>query len=339
MKALVLYGKDGQYGYEENWPEPELRPGWVIVRVAQCGICGSDLPRLSSMGSYRHPMILGHEFSGTVERANAGSAWEPGTRVAILPIIPCGGCRWCNQGEPFLCENRYQFIGSRNDGGFAEFCAVPENNLFRLPDSTDISEGSLIEPMLVALNTVRRSGFRAGQTAIVFGAGPIGLLTACWLRVFGASRVTVSDLRRFSLELAGRCGFDDLYDSSLEDDGVYTGYDHAFEAAGSGKALLSAVERLNVRGTLTVVGRDVRDTVIPVGDFEKIMRRGITLKGCWGYKSAGEEAFLYKVLKESRIPLGRLITHRVPVRDAAGMIADMVERKLDYCKVVIDFTL
>jgi len=337
MKALVLHGKNGDYKYEPNWKMPEVQPGWAIVKVAYSGICGSDLPRYASAGSYHHPVILGHEFSGYVHETTSDSNFKTGDRVAVLPIIPCEKCYWCKKGEAFHCD-WYQFIGSRNDGGHAEYCAVPESNLFLLPDNIDIAEGSLVEPLLVALNTVRRSGFTPGKSAIVFGAGPIGMLVACWLRVFGATRVVVSDLRQFSLDIAKDCGFDDIYNPFSDSPDGFKDFDYAFEAAGSGKALQTAVDMLKIKGVLTIVGRDVNDTVIPVKTFETLMRKEVTLNGCWGYHIDGEKDFLYQTMKNNLIPSKKLITHKVTIEESAEMIDRIIEKKLDYCKVVLDFT-
>ncbi len=336
MKALVLHGPGGNYRFEPDWPMPKLMPGWVMIKVAYSGVCGSDLPRYSSTGSYHHPMILGHEFSGYVHAAPKSSRWKSGDPVAVLPIIPCGECSWCGKGEPFHCS-RYQFIGSRNNGGHAEYCAVPENNLFLLPESVCIEEGSLIEPMLVALNTVRHSGFTPGKSAVVFGAGPIGLLIACWLRVFGATRIVISDIRRFSLDMARKCGFDELLNPIVQGTDIHKNIDFAFEAAGASKAIQSAISMLNVKGILTVVGRDTNDTIIPVQLFEQMMRKEITIKCCWGYKAQGEDAFLYQTLDKGRIPASRLISHRISVERSPEMITNMINREVDYCKVVIAF--
>ena len=334
MKALVLHDKGGKYGFENDWKKPELKEGWAVVKVAFSGVCGSDIPRFASTGSYHHPMILGHEFSGEIESCDPNGMFEPGDKVAVLPIIPCGACEGCLTVSPFHCK-QYQFIGSRNDGGFAEYCLVPETNLFKLPDNIDLEDGSYIEPMLVALNTVRRSGFAPGKSAVVFGAGPIGLLIACWLRVFGAKKVLISDLRDFSIDRAKKCGFEDIY-NPLSDNCPEYKFDYAFEAAGSGKALASAINMLKTMGTLTIVGRDVNDTVIPVSVFETLMRKEITLKGCWGYRIAGEEEFLYKVLKEELIPARALTSHVVTLEQAPDIIAKMINKEIEYCKVLIN---
>ena len=335
LKAVVLNGPGGDYCYSEKYSFPEAPEGWAIVKVAYCGICGSDIPRLASLGSYHHPMVLGHEFSGVVEVPAKNGKLKNGDKVAVLPIIPCGCCEGCIIDEPFHCK-QYQFIGSRNDGGMAEYCAVPESNLFLLPESTGLLEGSFIEPMLVGLNAVRRSGFSAGQSAIVFGAGPIGLLLAGWLRVLGASRVVVSDLREFSINKARECGFNDIFNPLTDELAQLGRFDHAFEAAGSSNALQTAIELLGIKGTLTIVGRDVKDTVIPVAVFEKLMRKEVTLNGCWGYKIKGEEDMLRKTLSEKSINLSVLCSHKVSLNDAPRMIDDMINKRTEYCKVVIE---
>lgn len=165
MQAVVLHGL-GDLRYEEDWPNPVLEDGSALVKVSAAGICGSDIARVHKTGSYSYPIVLGHEFSGVVEHIES-SNYTAGGRVAVLPIIPCGTCLGCEIG-PFHCES-YDFVGSRRDGGFAEFCAVPEKNLFRLPENLTSIEGAFIEPLLVALHVVRRSGLRPGGRVLVFG--------------------------------------------------------------------------------------------------------------------------------------------------------------------------
>ena len=330
MNALVLEGP-GRYHFTDDWEKPAIKPGWVVAKVAYCGVCGSDVPRFASAGSYFHPCVLGHEFAGTVEQAGPDCGLAAGDRVAVLPIIPCGHCAGCATGEPFNCEV-YQFIGSRNNGGFAQFCLVPESNLFCLPDGVSLREASLIEPLLVALHCVRRSGFVPGKTAVVYGAGPIGLLVAAWLKVFGAAAVTVTDLRPFSLSLAVSCGFN-VRDAREDMPGGL--FDYAFDAAGSSKAIDGAIRVLKHSGVLTVVGRDVNDTVIPVKSFEMMMRKQLTVNGCWGYNDAGEHAFLYDCLDRGLFPLATLITHVFPLREGPEVIRRIIDRELEYGKVLL----
>jgi L-iditol 2-dehydrogenase len=334
VKAIVLYGPGGHYGYEPEWKNPELQPGFAIVKVAYCGVCGSDLPRFSSTGSYHHPMILGHEFSGTVEIPAQGSdKFRKGQPVAVLPIIPCGKCGGCLSKGPFHCTD-YQFIGSRNDGGFAEYCAVPECNLFPLASKDILKAGSLIEPMAVGLHAVRRSGFEPGKTAIVFGAGPIGLITGFWLRIFSAGRVVIADIRERNIEMAKKLGFE-VVNPAKTDVLTLGKIEYAFEAAGSGRALNDAIGLLEDRGVLTVIGRDVKDTVIPLKSFETLMRKELDLKGCWGYDMRGEWEFVADALAGNTQFAETLVTHTVGLEQAVQIIKDMCDKKIEYCKVII----
>ena len=337
MKAIVLYDKGGKFGFEPDWTKPTPKDGEALVKVAYTGICGSDLPRLGSLGSYHHPMILGHEFSGVIEIPPTKSdKFMEGDPVAVLPIIPCGECESCKAGmSPFHCK-QYQFIGSRNDGGFAEYCVVPEANLFKLESSEELMAGIFVEPLCVALHVVRRSGFIPGTNAIVFGAGPIGLGIALILRAFGALRVVVADLRSYSLEIAGQCGFETVNPMIMPEWG--NTFEFAYEAAGSAKAISSAVMWLKNAGTLTVVGRDVSDTIIPNTIFEKLMRKELTVLGSWGYNLGDDDDLLRKIIKDSHTFLEKLVSHKITFEEAPKVINGMLEKSFDYCKVLIDPT-
>lgn len=335
MKALVLHGP-GKYSFEADWPIPEAKGAWALVRVAYAGVCGSDLPRFEKTGSYKHPMILGHEFSGTVEKPASGSQrFKGGERVAIMPIMPCGECHGCRKLGPFHCTH-YQFLGSRDDGGFAEYVLVPEENLFVLPSDLDIRLGAFLEPLAVGLHVVRQSEFRAGKSALVFGAGGIGLVVAQWLSVFGAERVVVADLREVSRDLAGKCGIRETIDPtspSFADLGLF---DYVFEAAGSAQALATAIERVVPKGTITVVGRDTKDLNLSLASFEKFMRKEARLHGCWGYDLGGEEKFVYKALADGRFVLEPMITHVYRLEDSVKAIGMMLGKSEYYGKVLLD---
>ena len=333
MKALVLHGANGDYRYEPEWKKPGRPEKWLLIKVKYSGVCGSDIPRFAQKGSYSHPIILGHEFSGVVAEADPGGIYQENDPVAVLPVIPCGICESCLSKGPFHCAN-YQFIGSRNDGGFAEYCAVPENNVIKLASGDILRAGAFVEPMAVGLHSVRRSNFLPGKTAVIFGAGPIGLMIGIWLREFGGRWIVMADIREMNLRIAKEAGFEtvDLSKGSVSDIG---GMDYAFEAAGSAKALQDSVEALNGLGTLTVVGRDVKDTVIPVKTFETLMRKEIRIVTCWGYDMRREHNFVTGVLEKNAGILERLITHEAEIEDAAALIGSMCEKKLEYCKVMI----
>jgi L-iditol 2-dehydrogenase len=333
VRALVLHAP-GVFSVEPDWPVPEPRLGWARVRVGYAGICGSDLPRFMSTGSYYHPAVPGHEFAGVVDAPAPGSRrFRGGEPVAVMPIIPCGECEGCRRYGPFHCT-RYNFVGSRCDGGFAEYCLAPEENLLPLPPGAPLLHGAFVEPLAVALHAVRRASF-AGGSALVFGAGPIGLLVAAWLRVLGARRVVLADVRRESLDLARRAGLESVDARSPELDSLPP-MELCVEAAGAGAALVAAIERTRSQGAIVVVGRDTKDTALPLNSFETLMRREITLQGCWGYDLAGDQELLLTALGEGRFPLDVLVTHRIRLEEAPQMIRAMAERQVYTCKVMIE---
>jgi len=327
MKALVLYGPN-DYRVENDWPTPEPPQGWALVKVAYAGICGSDIPRFFTTGSYHSPMVIGHEFSGVVERPARGGKIPAGTPVAVLPIIPCGVCAGCVEtNKPFHCA-QYQFIGSRNDGGFAQYCAVKEENLFPLQGVEELKTGAMIELFSVGLHVVRRSGFQKGR-AVVFGAGPIGLACAMWLKFLGAE-ITIVDVREYSLKIARAMGLNAVPFSALSEDRSFA---YAYEASGAAQALTKAVGVVRDLGSITVVGRNSGDIVFSSKLFESFMRREITLNGCWGYDLRGEEELMRKFVEAHDI--SRMISHLISLEEVPEMLETVVRNRGEYCKIMI----
>ncbi len=160
MKVFVLHGIGDLREEEREIPTPAA--GEALVRVLACGICGSDVPRVYETGAHRHPLIPGHEFSGCVESVGEGT--DPGLvgkRVGIFPLIPCGKCSACRAGRYELCSS-YDYLGSRRDGGFAEYVCVPAHRLVPLPDRITDEQAAMLEPMGVALHAIRRGGLLTG---------------------------------------------------------------------------------------------------------------------------------------------------------------------------------
>ena len=330
MKALVLHSAKN-LTYEPDWSEISIPPDWVEVKVHASGICGSDLPRIMQTGAYHHPMIPGHEFSGEIVLPG-DSGIPAGEKVAVLPIIPCGQCAGC-QVAPFHCTH-YDFIGSRRDGGFAELCTVPPENLLRLPANTAYEEGAFIEPIAVTLHVLRQSGMMPGARVLVFGAGAIGILTAQWARILGAREVVIADLRDESLAIAEQCQAGKVINPKSEEFKSLTDFDYIFEAAGSTAALLSAIELAGPRAILTVVGRETKDTVIPLMSFERLMRKELTLKGCWGYDLRQDADLVYRVFAGGQLILKPMLTHRLELQDGPDFIRGMWNKAFFYCKAM-----
>jgi L-iditol 2-dehydrogenase len=320
--------------HEPAWPEPEPAEGWTVVKVLASGICGSDLPRIQQTGMYAPHLIPGHEFSGVVS-ASRSKEIVVGQPVAVLPIIPCGHCPGCRIG-PFHCT-QYDFIGSRRDGGFAEYCAVPGPNLLPLPANITAEEGAFAEPLAVGLHVLRRAQMRPGGRVLVLGGGAIGILIAQWAGIFGAAEVTLADVRDASLVVAAACGVAQAVNVRSEAFDRLGEFDVIFEAAGANQALQAAIAHAAHRGTTVVVGREVSDTVVPLKRMEQMMRKEIDLKSCWGYDLADDRQFLLDVLAAGRLTISPMITRRISLQEGAAAIQEMWDKSFFYCKVMFTF--
>lgn len=245
-----------------DWPVPRLAAGEVLVRVRYAGICGTDL--LIHSGKHPRvvpPRVLGHEIFGTVADAQspADAAWKAGRRVAVYPLISCGRCAPCREGNAHVCE-KLGLIGIDTDGGIAEYVKAAPEQIVAVPDAVSDEQAALIEPLSVAMHVVRRSGFRPGDTTLVMGGGPIGNLIAQVLRASGARAVILTEVkpRRRALAVQLRLVTVNPAEESLRDAVLrLTGepfVDCVFEATGAAAAYRDAVAICKVRGEIVLVG-------------------------------------------------------------------------------------
>lgn len=346
MKALVLHAI-GDLRYEDV-PLPEPEAGEVLVRVAYCGVCGSDIPRIFSKGTYRFPLVPGHEFSGVVERCGKGvTEFAPGDKVAVFPLIWCGRCAACEKGKYVQCES-YDYLGSRRDGAFAQYVTAPTRNLLRVPDGVSLQEAAMTEPAAVALHALRRAGgCQPGETVAVFGAGPIGLMVAQWVRAMGASLVTLFDIVEEKLGLAKELGFVHAYHSmrdtpekviaSLTDG---QGAHLCIEAAGVSSTLLQACVCARRGGRIVMLGNPSADVQFPASLLSQLMRREVNLYGTWNsdyavYSTDDDWHTTLQAMASGGLNLKPLVTHRVPLSCAVDTLQAMRERKGFFCKVLI----
>lgn len=272
MRAAVWYGARDVRVTEV--PVPETGPGDVLVEVASCGICGSDLHEYADgphavpvaeahpASGRRAPLVLGHEFCGTVAATGSSvTGLAVGDRVAVEPNYRCGDCPRCRAGEYNICGPHFGFAGLMGDGGLAEHAAVPGYMVHRLPESVPLEQAALFEPASVALHALRRAGTLRGTLAVV-GLGPIGLLTVLLAAQRGAERIVAVDVARARRDLAARLGATDLVDAGRGGDAGERirelaggeGVDVAFEVAGSEATLGTCLTGTRRGGRIVFVG-------------------------------------------------------------------------------------
>jgi 2-desacetyl-2-hydroxyethyl bacteriochlorophyllide A dehydrogenase len=236
---------------------PEPAEDEVLVRIAACGICGSDLHMTEDPATFGigEGFVLGHEFAGEiVRRGSEVTGLRPGDRVAVAPMRGCGRCDSCRRGEPAWCPEM-RLIG----GGYAEFATVAARQCRALPGDLPTAEGALAEPVAVGLHVVIRSGLKPGDSVLILGAGPIGLLVAFWARRLGARHVVVADINRHQEERAaaiGATGFAISGPGLAAEVGKQTGAppDIVFECVGKRGLIDFACSLVRAHGTVVGVG-------------------------------------------------------------------------------------
>ncbi len=346
MKALVLLSVG--VARLQQVARPAAGAGEVLVRVAFCGVCGSDIPRTFVKGTYHFPTICGHEFAGVVEACGDGvDAYGPGDRVVVFPLLWCGRCAACERGIYVQCAD-YDYFGSRRDGGFAEYVAVPVRNLIRVPDAVSMEAASMTEPAAVALHALKRAGGSfIGQSVAIFGAGPIGLMAAQWARMMGAARVLIFDLIVGKLEMARQLGFELSFNAreckAIDTINELTGGQGAevcVEAAGVPATLTQAVAAARSNGRVVILGNPSGDVIFPAPLISQVMRREIDLLGTWNssFSTAGNNDDWHAVLAAAAsggLDLDSLVTHRVPLAQSMEALTMMRDQSALFAKVLI----
>lgn len=314
MKALLLT-EPGKLEISEL-ADPVAGADEVLVRVAACGICGSDIHGFDgSTGRRIPPLVMGHEAAGTISAVgSAVSDFREGDRVTFDSTISCGKCAYCQQGKINLCDDR-QVLGVscgeyRRHGAFAEMVAVPARILYRLPDDLVMEHAALLEAVSVAVHAVRRSELVRGETAVVVGTGMIGLLVVQVLKHYGCSQVYAVDQDQRRLELALALGADetilasedDLVDRLIEaHDGQ--GLDHAFEVVGITATVQTAVQAVRRGGTVTLVGNLAPEVALPL---QAVVTRELTLRGTCA--SSGEYPECLELIASGAVQVAPLIS-------------------------------
>jgi len=349
MKALVLEA-DKKLVFTENHPvpaAPDERPA-ALVKIAACGICGSDIPRGFGGKAYFSPLVMGHEFSGVVEEAVPDGRFRKGDRVAVFPLIPKNmeTDPACQTGD-YAQSREYDYYGSRRDGAFSEYLRIPEWNLFAVPDHVDLLNASMTEPAAVALHGVRKMRVQAGSDAVVFGAGPIGNMTAQWLRIHGCSRVFIVDVEPRKLALAEEMGFVPVNARATDPVAAIleatngAGVQFSVEACGHPITFLQAMQVAGMFGEVVFMGNIAGEFKIGEKDFSNILRKELTIHGTWNSKVTpiGTDDWT-TVLKhlDRDLQVSPLITDTPPLSEGPAIFDDLVNRHTYHNKVIFRIT-
>lgn len=291
MKAAVLHGNnDIRYSdYEEKKPGV----GEVKIKVRASGICGSDIPRVLKNGAHFYPIVLGHEFSGDVVEVGEGvTTLKTGDKVSGAPLLPCMECDDCAVGNYSLCKN-YSFIGSREQGSFAQYIVIPEKNAVKFDSELSYEQGAMFEPSTVALHGVFCNDYKGGEYTAILGCGTIGMFTAQWCRIFGAKKVVVFDIDNSRLELAKKLGADEVINTTDKDFKEKAmeitggkGFSYLFETAGATATMKLAFGLAANKARLCFIGTPHTDLTFTPKEWENMNRKEFRLTGSWMSYSA-----------------------------------------------------
>ena len=317
MKACVLHNIGDLRWEEVDKPHPKKVE--VLVHIKASGICGSDIPRVFTKGTYHFPTIPGHEFAGIVEEVGEGtnSDWLH-KHVAVFPLLPCFSCEACRTGNYAQCEN-YSYFGSRCDGGFSEYLAVPVWNLVEVPQEIPLEQAAMCEPAAVAYHAVSKAGILPGENVLVVGTGTIGLITAMWCRASGA-HVVVADISDRHLQLAEKLGFTCTVNTVREGIGEalqkHIGrncVNAAFECVGVSAALETCLVAADNFSRVVTVGNPSGDMRLSQNAYWHILRKELKVYGTWNSSYGGADSDWTRVIKgmeKGQLTLEPLITHR-----------------------------
>jgi L-iditol 2-dehydrogenase len=341
MKACNLYGI-GDLRYEDH-PVPPLEKDEVLLQVKASGICGSDIPRVFEKGTYHFPTIPGHEFAGLIVDATEQNRELIGKRAAVFPLIPCGKCEACQIGEYAQCGD-YDYYGSRRDGAFAEYIAVKKWNLVLVPDTVSFEHAAMCEPCAVAIHAVSQAGITLGDTAAIFGAGPIGLLAAQIAKGWGADKIVLVDVDETKLNFAREFGFSHTVNSGKTDPAEYIrsvsgqkGADFVLEAAGVSAALEGGLKAVKVFGKMVLMGNPSGKMEISQKAYWEILRKQLTLKGTWNSSyndSRNDWRLAVRCMEQGILQPGTLITHRFSLADCDKAFELARKREEFYVKIM-----
>jgi L-iditol 2-dehydrogenase len=340
MRALMLTSYRNLEMAEVPTPEP--RADEVLIRVAACGICGSDVHGYDgSSGRRIPPLVMGHEAAGTIEAIGREvKTFAAGDRVTFDSTVYCGECCNCRRGDINLCDRRQVLGVSCGDyqraGAFAEFVAVPARILHRLPEALPFAEAAMLEAVAVAIHAVNLAEISANTTALVIGAGTIGILTLQALRAAGCARVFVTDVDKDRLEMARQIGATEilLSNESLNakllqlTDGE--GVDVALEAVGRNETVAASIDAVRKGGGVVLVGNIAPNVNLPL---QKVVTRQIRLQGSCA--SAGEYPQAIRWMASGTIRVKPLITAVAPLEEGARWFERLYAREPNLLKVVL----
>jgi 2-desacetyl-2-hydroxyethyl bacteriochlorophyllide A dehydrogenase len=341
MKALVLENY-GNLVYKDV-PDPGIKSDEVLIKVKACGICGSDVHGLDgSTGRRIPPLIMGHEASGVIDKTGADvKDWKPGDRVTFdSTVYPLND--WFTLEGRYNLSNNREVLGVspgtyRRNGAFAEYVAVPQHILYRIPENITFEEAAMAEAVAVALHSINISGIRTGDRCVVVGTGTIGIFIVKLLKLAGSSKIIAVDINRNRLEQAKEAGADHIFHSAeynpVEQIIALTsnrGADISFEAVGKSESVNTAIDAVRKGGTVVLVGNSTPVIEFPV---QKVVTRELKVQGSCAIR--GEYEVVLDLLATGKIKVKDYISAVAPLSQGAIWFNKLYGKEGDLNKIIL----
>lgn len=339
MRAAVLTGLERVT--VEDRPEPQARPGWVVVRVESASLCGTDSHQYDGRIDTPFPRVPGHDFSGRVDSVGEGvDDSVVGMPVAVKPSLPCEDCPECRAGKLLDCQ-RKKLMGLWSDGCLTEKVAVPRVNLIPRPDGVEAWQASLLEPIAVGLNTVDRLRIVLGETVVVLGQGPIGLALTRLCALSGAGQLIVTDARDAPFAVSRAYGATHTINvadqdprrviAELTDRGA--GADIVIETSGYPASSAMVLDLVRKEGKVVHIGWANDLPPLPV---VPIMAKTLTVFGIGGNGGRGQYERAQELVRTGRLDLNPMVTHRFSLDDVAEAFATAATKAGGAIKVIVE---
>lgn len=351
MKAWILEDI-GKINYVEDAPLPAIKENEVLVKVKAVGICGSDIPRVFQNGAHKMPLIIGHEFSGQVEKIGikVNNKWQ-NKRVGIFPLMPCMECSACKAKKYEMCSN-YNYLGSRTNGAFAEYVAVPEWNLIEIPDNVSFEQAAMLEPMAVAVHAMRRLDFNEDMSVAICGLGTIGQFLTMFLLEKGIKNLYAIGNKKLQKDSVLSLGLpeENYYDYTLGNPydwifGKTNGklLNAYFDCVGKNETFATGLKLAGNEAQICIVGNPYTDINIPKELHWGILKKQLRITGTWNSSFYGESddvisddwKYVIYRLSKNLIHPENLITHRFPLGELESGLKIMNYKLDEYIKILV----
>ena len=350
MKVLRWHGKRDLRLEEIEKPQPDQ--GTVLVKVMRAGICGTDLSEYWDGASmicteephpitgYLGPVVLGHEFSGIIERCGPGLAgqWKEGDRVCVMPMLYCGKCQYCRSGLFHLCQE-FGIIGLNTAyGGFGEYCVVPEGNLIRVPDSVTFEQAACQEPLSDALYGIRRSRMSVGDRVLITGGNPPAMLTLMSAQAAGASEIYLAYPGGASHSQMREWGATDIFSPGTTVERVMAatdgfGVDVAIDCTGDQSAMREALSSLRKRGMYVQCRMPEDGAALPAAD---LLLKDLSLTGLWCCNTHDMELNM-RLVESGRIQIEKVVTKVVRIENLKEAFDTLLDGESGDIKIQVSF--